>query len=51
VLGNVEQAHEIWLDLVDEDEGFRDPDWFRKALNWAEPLAEEARRLIDGLSG
>jgi tetratricopeptide (TPR) repeat protein len=48
-LGQIEQARTIWQSLISEDQHFQDAEWVRKELNWAEPLVEEARKLIAGL--
>jgi tetratricopeptide (TPR) repeat protein len=43
---NFEEAHRLWKLLTGSDLRFRDPNWVQKELNWAEPLVDEARKLI-----
>lgn len=50
-LGQVEDARRLWELLLAKDSLYRDADWVKWRLNWAEPLAAEARRLITSLEG
>jgi tetratricopeptide (TPR) repeat protein len=45
-LGEVSWALSIWKLLLEQNEKFRDIEWVRKEFNWAEPLVEEAKKLI-----
>jgi tetratricopeptide (TPR) repeat protein len=45
-LGQVELAKRLWTSLIQEDERYWNIDWVSDMLNWAEPLAEEARKVI-----
>jgi tetratricopeptide (TPR) repeat protein len=45
-LGNSAEARRLWQGLVELDEGYKDAEWVGKELNWAEPLVEEARKVI-----
>jgi tetratricopeptide (TPR) repeat protein len=47
--GNAQEARRLWRILLGMDERYRDAEWVKTELNWAEPLVEEARRLIAGL--
>lgn len=49
VMGNISEAHLLWDILLNLDTRYRDVNWVRQELNWAEPLVEEARKLIAGL--
>lgn len=48
-MGDVDEARRLWLGLVEQDARFKDADWVKGELNWAEPLVNEARKLIAGL--
>jgi tetratricopeptide (TPR) repeat protein len=46
-IGEIEKAKKLWKSLLSiHTDNFRDIDWVRYELNWAEPLVEEARKLI-----
>ena len=45
-LGDLKSAEAYWKLLTSIDERYRDADWAGQALNWHEPLIEEARKLI-----
>jgi tetratricopeptide (TPR) repeat protein len=45
-LRQIEQAQTIWRSLISDDARFQDAEWVRQELYWAEPLVEEARKLI-----
>ncbi len=47
VMGDIDQACAIWQNLIDHDKRYRDIDWVGKNLEWAEPLTNETRKLID----
>ncbi|MAU13712.1 MAG: hypothetical protein CL607_28100 [Anaerolineaceae bacterium] len=49
--GEITEAHALWRQLVEKDEHHMDADWVGKEYNWAEPLIEEARKLIASLKG
>ena len=36
----------LWRTLVEQDERFADVDWVKEEFNWADSLADEARKLI-----
>jgi tetratricopeptide (TPR) repeat protein len=46
VLGQVEEAKQRWQHLIVKDEKYRNAKWVQKKLNWADPLVDEARKLI-----
>jgi tetratricopeptide (TPR) repeat protein len=48
-LGLFNKAQESWKVLAGQNTNFQDADWVKKDLNWAEPLVEEARKLIASL--
>ncbi len=48
-MGNVQEARRLWRVLIGMDEQYRDVEWVKTELNWADPLVEEARKLIAGL--
>lgn len=45
-LGQVDEAKRLWRTLAAQDTRYKDADWVKQELNWAEPLVEEARKLI-----
>jgi tetratricopeptide (TPR) repeat protein len=45
-LGLSDKALESWRILRSKNQNFRNADWVKKELDWAEPLVEEARKLI-----
>jgi tetratricopeptide (TPR) repeat protein len=45
-LGETDKALMLWRELIAENTSYRDPDWLERALNWATPLTDEARKLI-----
>jgi tetratricopeptide (TPR) repeat protein len=48
-LGNVDKALRIWKRLLKKEARYRDPEWVRKEQKWADPLVEEAKKLISRL--
>jgi tetratricopeptide (TPR) repeat protein len=48
-MGNVQEARTLWRVLIRMDAQYRDAEWVKTKLNWADPLVEEARKLIAGL--
>lgn len=48
-MGNVDEGRRLWQGLAEQDSGFKDADWVKGELNWAEPLVNEARKLLAGL--
>lgn len=49
VMGDVEGAHRLWRRVIEEDQRYLDVEWVNAKLDWAEPLVEEAQKLIMGL--
>jgi tetratricopeptide (TPR) repeat protein len=45
-LENYTEAKKLWKALVDSDTHYRDANWVGEKLGWADPLIEEARKLI-----
>lgn len=45
-LGNLSEAHRLWKLLIGLDTRYKDADWVKTELNWADPLVDEARKLI-----
>src|SRR5690606_28992729 len=45
-LGRTDEARDLWQRLLEKNANFKDADWVGKELNWAQPLIEEARKLI-----
>jgi tetratricopeptide (TPR) repeat protein len=45
-LGNLSEAQRDWKSLVGRDKRYKDVEWVRRTLRWANPLVEEARKLI-----
>lgn len=45
-LGQLREAKEAWQLLVAENANCQNIDWLAKQLNWAKPLADEARLLV-----
>jgi tetratricopeptide (TPR) repeat protein len=45
-LGRTDEAKQLWQQLIDSDPRYCDADWVGRAMNWAPPLIEEARKLI-----
>lgn len=45
-LGNLDEAHRLWNELLATDDHYSDADWVGKEFNWAPPLVEAARKLI-----
>jgi tetratricopeptide (TPR) repeat protein len=39
-------AVRLWRLLLAVNQNFRDPEWVKKELSWADPLVDEARKLI-----
>jgi tetratricopeptide (TPR) repeat protein len=51
-IGETDKAIKLWKSLLSvHHKNFRDIDWVKYELNWAEPLVEEARKLIAKLDG
>lgn len=49
IVGNIDEAKRLWNRLLQKDADYLDADWVAKELNWAPPLVEEARKLIEKL--
>ncbi|MBN1201015.1 MAG: tetratricopeptide repeat protein [Anaerolineae bacterium] len=46
-LGQVKEAKRLWRRVrLGMDKRYRDVEWVRQELNWADPLVDEARKLI-----
>ena len=45
-LGQVEEAAHLWKQLVERDANYQDANWVKEKLTLAEPMVEEARKLI-----
>ncbi|MEO8606235.1 MAG: tetratricopeptide repeat protein [Chloroflexota bacterium] len=45
-LGDAEQAHQLWTQLLQIDARYNDANWVKSELHWADPLVEEARKII-----
>jgi tetratricopeptide (TPR) repeat protein len=45
-LGQTDHAKQLWQSLVAEEADYQHADWVQRAHLWAEPLVEEARKLI-----
>ena len=44
-LGHIDESKRLWKSLIQQDPRYQDANWVGKALNWAAPLVEEARKL------
>jgi tetratricopeptide (TPR) repeat protein len=48
-LGHKEAARQLWRSLAEQDSSYKNAEWVRDEMNWAEPLVEAARKLISEL--
>ncbi len=48
-MDNKQEAYRLWKILMSIDARYKDIDWVKKELNWAEPLVQEAQKLVAGL--
>jgi tetratricopeptide (TPR) repeat protein len=48
--GTLVEAQQLWHKLLARDKRYANADWVGKHLDWAEPLIEEARKLIASLN-
>lgn len=46
-LGEKEAARQIWHELLQRNECYRDAAWWQSEFNWADALAQTARQLVE----
>jgi tetratricopeptide (TPR) repeat protein len=48
-IGKLPQAKRAWQSVVKKTAYYQNPEWLKNELKWAEPLVDEARKLIGEL--